>query len=208
MPLHLFFIGVCLILSLLFIKNNNWVDRVTPIFLLLLLAVECYCYYLKINHKGNNLQYNLWFPVEFTFYTLIICSSYLKKITQKVVIAAVALFGLFVLINYLFFQNLQVFSGKTYLFGTLMLLLASFLKMNELLTQSKISNPFLEPFFWLIIGIITIQLIGIFQFTATDYLFRNHNPLYKALQKINIYLSYFQYVCMIVYFYSKWKLQK
>jgi phosphate starvation-inducible membrane PsiE len=51
-------------------------------------------------------------------------------------------------------------------------------------------------------------MMGIFQFSATDFLHNKHLSIYRALQKMNIYFTYFQYICMLTYFYTKWKFQK
>jgi hypothetical protein len=207
-PLHLILIGFCFCASLLFIKKPTWADKSMPVFLLLLLSLECYCYYLKFNHKGNYLEYNLWFPLEFLYYSVLIILSLKKNQLSKILLVCAGAYLIFVMINYLFFQNLQRFSGRSYLFAIILILLCSFAKMRELINQPEINNPFYEPFFWLIIGLITVHLVGIFQFGATDYLHKKYIPVYHALQKLNLYLTNFQYVCMLAYFYNKWKFQK
>ena len=208
LPFHLILIAICFFISLFFIKKPTLTDKSMPVFLLLLFALESYCYYLKINHKGNYVQYNLWFPIEFLYYSFIIILSIRKNPLTKALLIGACTYLIFVLINYLFFQDLHKFSGNSYLLAMVLILLCAFAKMRELINQPEINNPFYEPFFWLIIGLITVHLLGIFQFTATDYLYKKHVTVYRALQKLNLYLTYFQYVCLLVYFYTKWKLQK
>ena len=208
MPAHLYLIVACFFTSLLFIKRPTWADKSMPVFLLFLFTLESYCHYLKINHKGNNLQYNLWFPLEFLYYSVLIILSLKNTGAKKKLLICAAIYLLVVILYYLFFQNLNNFSGNAYLLAMVLVLLSSFAKMRELITQPEINNPFYEPFFWFIIGLITVHLLGIFQFGATDYLHKNHITIYRALQKLNLYLSYFQYVCLLVYFYTKWKFQK
>ncbi len=140
--------------------------------------------------------------------SVLIILSLKKNQLPKILLICAGVYFIFVVVSYLFFQNLQKFSGKSYLFAMILILLCSFAKMRELISQPEINNPFFEPFFWLIIGLITVHLLGIFQFGATDYLYKKHIPVYKALQKLNLYLTYFQYVCLLAYFYTKWKFQK
>jgi hypothetical protein len=208
MPIHLYLTGICFFVSLFFIKRPTWPDRSMPVFLLFLFALESYCYYLKINHKGNNLEYNLWFPVEFLYYSTIITLSIKRGSLKSILLMFSGAYFIFVIIYYLFFQNLYIFSGNSYLFAMVLILLTSFSKMRELINQPEVSNPFYEPFFWFIIGIVTVHTVGIFQFGATDYLHKKYLSVYRALQKLNLYLTYFQYVCFLGYFYTKWKFQK
>lgn len=208
MPVHLYLIGICFAASLFFIRRPTWADRSMPVFLLLLLFVECYCYYLKVNHKGNNLEYNLWFPLEFSYYSLLLVSSLKNEVAKKVSLIGIVCYLLIIIVNYAAFQDMHKFSGNAYLLSMVLILLTSFTKMKELIGQNEINNPFHEPFFWLILGLILVHLSGIFQFSATDYLHRKYNNIYRALQKLNLYLTYFQYVCLFAYFYTKWKFQK
>lgn len=208
MPFHLYLIGISFLVSLFFIKRTTWADKSMPVFLLSLLALESYCYYLKVNHRGNNLQYNLWFPVEFLYYSLLLIVSLKSKSLKSRLLIFAGAYLVIVIAYYIFFQNLNKFSGNAYLFSMILILLSAFAKMKELIGQREIGNPFYEPFFWLIIGIILVHLPGIFQFGATDFLYKKHINIYRALQKLNLYLTYFQYVCLLAYFYTKWKFQK
>ncbi len=208
MPVHLYLIGISFLVSLFFIKRPTWADKSMPVFLLSLLALESYCYYLKVNHRGNNLQYNLWFPVEFLYYSLLLIVSLKSKSLKSRLLIFAGAYLVIVIAYYIFFQNLNKFSGNAYLFSMILILLSAFAKMKELIGQREIGNPFYEPFFWLIIGIILVHLPGIFQFGATDFLHKKHINIYRALQKLNLYLTYLQYVCLLAYFYTKWKFQK
>ena len=208
MPLHLYFIAACFFASLFFLKNRGWVNKVTPLFLIVLFIVEYYCYILKIKHRGNNYQYNFWFPIEFSFYSLLLLSTFVKIKTKQKLYFLVYLYWTFTIVNYCFFQNLSQFSGSTYMASVILLLLITFYKMRELLYAAVINNPFYDPLFWLIIGLITVHVLGIFQFSATDYLYTNHLTVYRALQKLNLYLTYFQYSCMLIYFFTKWNFQR
>jgi hypothetical protein len=207
-PVHIYLIGVCFMFSLLFVKYKDWTNRYTPIFLLFLLLVESYCYWLKLNHKSNNIEYNFWMPVEFAFYTAIITASF-EGIKEKKYFTALIVFYFFIVITvYSFFADIKNFSGTIYLISTILLVFTSLYKMRLLIFKQEVNNPFYEPFFWLIIGLITVHMMGIFQFSATDFLHNKHLSIYRALQKMNIYFTYFQYICMLTYFYTKWKFQK
>jgi hypothetical protein len=208
MQIHLYLIGVCLLCSLFFVKQRGWVNKCTPVFLSLLLLVESYCYWLKANKISNNIEYNVWMPVEFSFYTIIIIASLENTKLKKGFTIAVCIYYFVVILNYCFFSEIHKFSGSTYAISTLMLVFTSLYKMRQLIFKQDIRNPFQEPFFWLIIGLIAVHTSGIFQFSATDYLYKKHLSIYRALQKLNIYLTCFQYGCLLIYFYTKWRFQK
>jgi hypothetical protein len=207
-PLHLILIGISFITSFAFIKKPAWTDRSMPVFLLMLFLLELYCHYLKIKHLGNHVQYNLWMPLEFSYYSLIIILS-LKHTSIKFYLKlSVVVYFLFVLSYYLVFQDLSKFSGLTYFISMILLLSVSLTKMKELINSEEITNPFNEPFFWFITGLILVHVVGVFQFGATDYLHKNNLEVYRALQKINIFLSDVQYISLLIYFFKKWKYQK
>ncbi len=136
MPFHLYLLGVCFFISLYFIKRSSLIDKCTPLFLLVLFTVEYYCHLLKLNHKGNNFQYNIWFPFEFSFYVLVINSSINNKKNKKIIYLLLLTYFIFITINYIFFQNLNKFSGSSYLMSVILLLLTSFIKMKELVITS------------------------------------------------------------------------
>ena len=76
-------------------------------------AVEYYCYYLKITNKGNNLEYNLWMPVEFIYYSTLVTSS-LKKGKSKTILSMLIIFFFFIyfLILFFFFKKKKKFKNK------------------------------------------------------------------------------------------------
>lgn len=209
MPFFLYEIFICFLLSLFFIRRNGIINKISPVYFLLLFGVEYYCAWLNKMELANNHIYNFWFPVEYIFYGCII-STYIKDVIQKrFSYTIIVLYASFTILYYSFFkEDIHAFSTLTYLSGFVVLLVIILFKLYEILNQEIIFNPLKSDIFWFITGLLLVNIGGFFHFGATNYMYANNKPLHKALQSLNIYLTMFQYFCFVIYFFCKWKYQK
>lgn len=207
-PLFIYEIALCFILSVFFIRYKGVQNRLFPIFLLILLGVEYYCAYLGFLERPTNHIYNFWFPVEFIFYGYFISTHITSRIKALISYSLITTYLVFVIINYSLYENLKVFSSITFLLGCVFLIGIMLFKLYEIVNEEIVNNPFKNEMFWFIIGLLLVNLGGFFHFGAVNYLYLNNKALHSALQQLNVYLSEFQYVCFIIYFYCKWKFQK
>jgi hypothetical protein len=74
-----------------------------------------------------------------------------------------------------------------------------------MLKSDAISNPFKNPFFWLIVGLVLVNLIGFFLLSPYNYIVARDKALVKALKALNKVFTNVQYICMLAYFFCLWK---
>lgn len=203
-PVYLILIGICFLLS---IKNEEKrpLKTMLPIFFLALLSVEIVCYYFKLINKNNLAIYNLWFPLEFIFYTywVIACS---KSVGFKNIFKwLLPLYAVIVAIIYFTTKNLYKFNSIAFQLGILLLLPALLYKLYEYLNEPVIQNPLKNPIFWLITGLLFSNLFSMSEFSIQNYLHLHDEGLLKALKKVNIILTDVLYITIIAYFILSWK---
>lgn len=205
MPLFIYEIAFCFLISLFLFSKRTLADKMLPMFFFCLLVLECYCAWLYKKNEGTDHIYNFFFPVEYAFYCFYI-SSYTKRSNKANTIKTLIIVYLtFTIIYYAFFADLSKFSSLTYLCGFLILLIAILFKLYEILTQEIINNPLKNEMFWFVMGLLIVNLGGFFRFGAANYLYQNNDSLHDALQKLNIYLTVVQYLFFIIFFYLRWR---
>ena len=207
MPFFLILIGICLILS---IKNRERrpLKILLPIFFFLLLAVESVCYYFKIIHRNNLIIYNIWFPLEFMFYTYWIVTSSDSKRFKKLFSFLIPIYGITVIVIDLISQSLYSFDSLGYQLGLVLLLPALLFKLYEDMNEPVIQNPLKSPVFWLITGLLISYIFSLSEFSIQTYLHTKDVNLLIALEKVNIILTDVLYITIIIYFILQWKIRK
>lgn len=208
MPLFIYEISVCLVLSFFFFRKGTLPEKLLPVFLVLLLSVELRCRWLYDRDRSPNLIYNFWFPVEFAYYGLLINSHILSRRTRNNFVKLAFGYIVFTAILYSFKKDMRIFSSLAYQVGFVVLLLISLYKLYEILNQEIIHNPLKNQVFWFIVGLMLVNLGGFFHFGLISYLNSNNKALSEALQQLNIYLTEVQYLCFILYFFFRWRWQK
>jgi hypothetical protein len=208
MPLFIYQILFCLIISLVFIRRKGMINKLFPLFFLVLLGVEYYCAWLYRQDKATNHIYNVWFPVEYIFYSYCIVTYISGREKQKISVALIIAFAVFTVINYLFKKDFYEFASLPYLVGFVAIFVIILFKLYEILNQEIIYNPFKNEIFWFCLGILVVNIFGVFHFGAVNYMYKHNTALYNSLQRLNVYLTEFQYFCFFIYFLCKWKYQK
>lgn len=205
MPLFIYEIAVCFLLSLFLFSKGTLADKMLPVFFLCLFAVEYYCAWLYKKNEGTDHIYNFVFPVEYAFYCFYI-SCYIKRPNKANTIKGlIIVYIAFTIIYYAVSADLTKFSSLTYLCGFLILLIAILFKLYEILTQEIINNPLKNEMFWFVMGLLIVNLGGFFRFGAASYLYQKNDSVLAALQELNVYLTEVQYLFFIVFFYLRWK---
>lgn len=205
-PLFLGLIFICLCWSLLSHEQKP-LSNLLKVFFGCLFLVELACYWFKINDWNNSLIYNLWFPIEFVFYTYWV-SVYLQKHKLSIIFRRISVaYLILVLLIYLIAWDLNQFNGLAYQLGFLLLLPLLLYKLNEMIREPAMLNPLRNPVFWLVTGLLFSYLFSFCQFSIQGYLLTNKH-LSEALKKLNIILTDILYVCLILFFVFKWKQEK
>jgi hypothetical protein len=202
-PYFIILIFINLVFSFLLFKKRGGLNKITPLFLLLLFFIEIICYWRNSNGLPTIRIYNLWFPVEFSFYTILISYDFRtsKKFFYFVVLAYIITCSFF----YSFAWDINMFFSIGYSLGVIMLLLVSFIKLGLILSSEIVINPFKNPFFWLAIGLILVNVLGFFLFSLYNYLNQTNKQLLEALKTLNVILTNIQYIAMLAYFVFLWK---
>jgi predicted neutral ceramidase superfamily lipid hydrolase len=199
--IHLLLILLCLILSIL--AGESRMKVTLALFFFTLLTVETVCYYFKIKNWNNLVIYNCWFPLEFAFYAGWV-NSFLKNDRRKIIWFFIAAYLIITAVIYLTGVNLHDFNTITFQLGILLILPVLFFKLFELIHETVIMNPFKNPLFWLISGLLFSYLGSFFQFSLDNYLRASDPALLYALKIINIFLTNLLYICIILYFVILW----
>ncbi len=206
-PIFLFLIAGCLILSFI-IPEKRPLKIMLSVFFSCLLIVEAICYYLKQAGISNLYVYNLWFPVEYLFYTYWV-NTYVKSgLFKNIYIFLLPLYAVSVIIIYLVYNHLLKFNSLSFQLGFLLLLPALLFKLYEYISENIIQNPLKVPVFWLITGLLFSYIFSLCQFSIQNYLTNNNLDLLRALGKVNIILTDVLYMFIIMYFILKWKSKK
>lgn len=203
-PIFLLLIGICFILSIS-TQEKQPLKILLPLFFGLLLFVESVCYYLKIADVNNLIIYNLWFPVEFIFYSYWVVAYFNSRYFKKLFIFLIPIYATTVIVIYLLSNTLFKFNSLAFQLGFLLLLPVILFKLYEYVNESIIHNPLKVPVFWLITGLLISYVFSLSQFSIQDYLNYNNKNLSEALKKVNIILKDILYMCIIIYFILKWK---
>ena len=206
-PLFLILIGTCFVLS---IKNQDRqpLKTLLPIFFAILFLVESICYYLKTIKINNLVIYNLWFPIEFMFYSYWVTAYYDSKGFKRIFHFLIPFYATVVFVIYVFSDSLLKFNSVAFQLGFLLLLPVLLFKLYENVNQSTIENPIKNPIFWLITGLLISYVFSLSEFSIQNYLHSNDKDLLEALKKVNIFLTDVLYITIIVYFILKWKTEK
>lgn len=206
-PIFLFLIGICLILSIC-VEEKRPLNKLLPVFFSFLLSVECICFYLKTVNTNNLIIYNLWFPIEFIFYTYWVVVYINSKNIKRIFIFLLPVYFFIVSIIYLFSDSLFQFNSLAFQIGFLLLLPAMLFKLYEHINEPVIDNPLKAPIFWLITGVLLSYIFSLSQFSIQNYLHSSNKNLLEALKKVNIILADILYICIIIYFILKWENKK
>ncbi len=206
-PIFLPLIAVCLILSFI-APEKRPLKILLPLFFSCLFIVELVCYCLKQSGINNLYVYNMWFPVEYLFYTYWVNTYVNSAGFKKIYIILLPLYAIIVVIIYLVYDNLLKFNSLSFQLGFLLLLPALLFKLYEYINENVIQNPVKVPVFWLITGLLFSYIFSLCQFSIQNYLYNINKELLRALGMVNIILTDVLYLCIIMYFILQWKIKK
>jgi Sec-independent protein secretion pathway component TatC len=206
MPVFLFLIFVCLI-SCFFSCEQLPLKLLLPAFFAVLLVVESVCYYYQISNKNNTLIYNLWFPVEFSFYSFWVACYLSNRYFKQSIVLCIFIYLSICGLMYIQKSDLYKFNTLAFQLGVVLLIPVLLYKLYEFINESVIINPFRNALFWLISGLLISSLGSFFQFSVENYLLENHKDVLFALRQFNVLLTDVLYCCIIAYFILSWRMR-
>jgi hypothetical protein len=176
MPVFLILIFICLVLSF-FSWERPLIKKLLPVFFTSLLIIESVCYYLAAKDKNTMIIYNLWFPLEFSFYSYWI-ASYLNnhKFKRTILLLIPIYLGICGLI-YVQASTLYKFNTLAFQLGIILLIPVLLYKLYEFINEAVIINPFKNAVFWLISGLLVSSLGSFLKFSGENYLLTNYKDL-------------------------------
>jgi hypothetical protein len=201
---YFYFLFFCTLVSMVFgIKNQTLFSKYLTLFFLSLSIIEIICYKIPVTDG----VYNIWYPIEFTFYCFFIFFYLSNKIRKKLI--RLPIITLIFCFSYHLFhlKGITFFFTIGYIIFSLILLIFVILKSYELLTdENELRFPFKIPLVWFLFGLIC-DLTSVLLFGMKNYILANNFKLGIVLQHVNQYLSSLQYSCFILYYYCAWKYQ-
>ena len=204
LPQYLYFLFGLAIFSIVFgLKNRTLFSKIVGLFFILLLINEFICNAIP----NSDVDYNFWYPVEFTFYCWFLYTYMIFKYKRTLLIIQFFVLLYCYSYNILNWEKLSAFYTFGYSINILVLFIFVIIKTYELLTdENDIRFPFKIPLVWFLLGLF-FNLFSFLIFGMKNYIVEKNYNLYILLQHYNQLLSSLQYVCFIIYFYCSWKFQ-
>ncbi|MGC4058475.1 MAG: hypothetical protein QM743_10225 [Chitinophagaceae bacterium] len=155
------------------------------------------CYYKYVLHERNCFLYNIYTPVEFVFYSLLIRHALNSRLRKKLTLSFVVAGLGFSLYNMLFIQGLnQGLNTYTNVTLSLLLIFASLLYLYDLLIISeRIQTPVREPMFWIVAGLLFFN----FGWLAINALYRCAIAFHFTLFGKEIYSQIMKLLNLLMY---------
>lgn len=182
MPFYVIVIMISFIASLAglaLIKANRMpVLFLFSFFLLLSMFVEYTCSTMSSNNKSNLHLYNLFIPVEFSFYLLFFMFVFKSKKIKKIILIVILLYLAFAVSNILWIQGPDTYQSYSFILGCLLVVSYSIIYLYLLFRVPETGSLVKNCFFWIASGLM-------FYYTCTLPLYGLENSIIAKMPSYN-----------------------
>lgn len=194
------------------IQIKYWkTDGMLLIGLLLILTgiVEYFGAMMSNKHLNNVWLYNIFFPVEFTIFSISILNKISFRLYKRVIFLALGIYILFELINIIFIQTIYEFHTISFIIGSLLMVISSGLFLHNLIKEMNENKTFFrEPYFWICTGLLFFYSGNFLFMSSMDFIGSKYPMLTHKLFLITELLGIVEYTMIIIAFLCRRTFQK
>jgi hypothetical protein len=210
MLLHLIYLSCllssCILGFIYFAELKSRQLSLFPIYLLLLFGQELFIYIkvLQGPSYSTGFIYNIYNPVNTSFFALFYYSIPFNRNFRKLISALLNIFLATTLFTFIFLQSIFIYNNYLSLAGGFLIALCGIL---FLFNYFKLDNPEEEkkwlPVIWITVGVVTFYPVVNISFALYKYLLSYQATLWgmKLYRLIPQLMSIFMYVCFMRAFY-------
>jgi hypothetical protein len=168
-------------------------------FLLFIVGIEIAGKYIaSVLHKNNGWLYNVSIPLEYVFYSFVICQSVKNRFSKKVILFSAVIFCIYVLYTNVVSPGIMKFNAGFLFYGSGLMVFFSCLFFWDLFSEKAVINPLKHSAFWVVSGLFLFNL-GEFSYNLfADILFEKRDKTAVFFHQINNYLNLVLYICISI----------
>jgi hypothetical protein len=157
------------------------------------------------NRTNKLVMYNVFFTVEFVFYSFIFYLHFKRKLFRQIALVFIPVVVVFAVANMLFGQGLgKVFNTYTSLLGSFFIVLFCCFFFYESIQPEQIDDQLSkQPFFWISSGLLIFYLGSVIINALFEYLrtYSLQNPGIRIYSNIIHFLNVILYSSFCIAFY-------
>ena len=178
-------------------KNLNQGFKLLSVLLTLTFLSETAAVICAYVYKNTVLVYDIFDPLEELMFTFIFASTFVKSISNKIIISGVII--AFVIISFsVFFSNIKIINTFPVIIKSAFLIILSLLLFKKILAEPYYENIMKEPLFWLGSATLLFFTINFLFWTSYHYLSETTNNIMMIFVDV-LYYSNLVFYLMLWY---------